>query len=233
MPKDEIVNSEIHNPDVHDAYEQIMDAIVTQKLAPSQKVSENVFSDMFGISRSISRNLIERLTAKHFLVSMSPRVTLVAPLTLLEIKQNFTLRKILLPEIFALGAQNVDYEALNTLNKQISSMMPIKDDASALQVLKTNKQLNMLLCENAGYPLMQDWAQQLEDTAMRIYWLYVKVNKTFFYSKEQVEMSFSVMKNEEPARVRKVMYDILSQTEERILNTVFSHEQFYTQDLKV
>ncbi|WP_417464646.1 GntR family transcriptional regulator [Kordiimonas sp.] len=223
----------LQQSDTEAAYELVMDAIVTQKLAPSQKVSENIFTEKFGISRAISRNLIERLIARHFLVSVSPRITVVAPLTLLEIKQSFTLRKILLPEIFALAAPKVDYPALHALNERIHGMLPPKDDAAALEVLKLNKQLNEMLCEQAGYPQMLDWARQLELTAMRIYWLYIKVTNSFFYSREQTEMSINVLQSEDPARIKRVMYDLLSQTEERILNTVFSHKQFNTQDLIV
>jgi DNA-binding GntR family transcriptional regulator len=224
---------DLQNSDARKAAELIMDAIVTQKLAPSQKVSENIFSDMFGISRTISRNLIERLIAKQFLVSVSPRVTIVAPLTLLDIKQNFTLRKVLLPAVFSLTAANVDFARLRELNKEIEAMQPILDDDTALALLKKNKELNLLLCENAGYPLMIDWARQLEDTAMRIYWLYLKTQKRFPYSSDQQGMTIDVMKSDEPNRIRTVIHDILSQTEERILNTIFSNEQFYTQDLKV
>ncbi len=222
-----------HQTDAEVAYEQVMDAIVTQQLAPSQKVSENVFTEMFGISRAVARNLIERLIARHFLVSVSPRITVVAPLTLLEIKQSFTLRKILLPEIFALAAPKVDCAALHSLNARIHAMLPPKDDATALLVLKLNKQLNETLCEQAGYPQMLDWAQQLELTAMRIYWLYIKVTNSFFYSKEQIEMSIHVLRSEDPTRIKQVMYNLLNQTEERILNTVFSHKQFNTQDLTI
>jgi DNA-binding GntR family transcriptional regulator len=224
---------DLQNSDARKAAELIMDAIVTQKLAPSQKVSENIFSEMFGISRTISRNLIERLIAKQFLVSVSPRVTIVAPLTLLDIKQNFTLRKVLLPAVFSLTAANVDFARLRELNKEIEAMQPILDDDTALALLKKNKELNLILCEHAGYPLMIDWARQLEDTAMRIYWLYLKTQKRFPYSPDQQGMTIDVMKSDEPNRIRTVIHDILSQTEERILNTIFSNEQFYTQDLKV
>jgi len=216
-----------------DAYRAIINAIVTQKLAPSQKVSENIISEMFGFSRAISRNLIERLIAKQFLVSVSPRVTQVAPLTLLEIKQNFMLRKMLLPEIVSIAAAKIDFDAVYALNEDIRKIFPIEDDEAALKVLKSNKRVNMILCENAGYPLMLDWVNQLEDTAMRIYWLYVKANKSFPYSAEQHAASFDVIKSKEPARISAIIHDMISQTEERILNTVFSHPQFYTQDLKV
>jgi len=222
---------DLQNSDARDAYEAIMDAIVTQKLAPSQKVSENILSDMFGISRTISRNMIERLIAKQFLVSISPRVTQVAPLTLMDIKQNFTLRKVLLPAIFSLTAAKVDLEALKLLNKDIEAMQPVTDDSGALELLKKNKQMNLTLVEDAGYPLMIEWAHQLEDTAMRIYWLYLKTQKRLPYSSDQQGMTIDAMKMDEPTRLKAVIQEVLNQTEERILATIFSNEQFYTQNL--
>lgn len=228
-----MVKAPAQDNDTEDAYEVIMDAIVTQKLTPSQKVSENILSDMFGISRTVARNLIERLAAQQFLVSLSPRVTQVAPLTLLEVKQNFTLRKILLPEIISLTGAKADFEKLNSLNQLIKTSLPVNDDLSALKILKANKQLNLTLCKPAGYPLMQDWVRQLEDTAMRIYWLYVKTNKKFPYSSAQQGDMFDVIKADEPARTHKLIYESISQSEDRILNAIFSHEQFYTQDLLV
>jgi len=224
---------DLQNSDAQAAYQTIMDAIVTQKLAPSQKVSENILSDMFGISRTISRNLIERLIAKQFLVSMSPRVTLVAPLTLLDIKQNFTLRNVLLPAIFSITAPKVDFETLKRLNQEIEAAQPVTDDDAALELLKKNKKMNLTMVEDAGYPLMVEWARQLEDTAMRIYWLYLKTQKRLPYSSDHQGMTIEVMKNGEPSRLRAVIQDILNQTEERILATIFAKEQFYTQDLKV
>jgi len=221
------------NIDLEAAYETVMDAIVTQKLPPSQKVSENIFSDMFGISRTVARTLIERLITKHFLVSLSPRVTQVAPLTLLEIKQNFTLRKIFIPEIVSLAGANADFQKLGRLNKKIQKLLPIKDDQSALEILKANRELNLAFCYPSGYPLLYDWARQLEDTAMRIYWLYVKTNKSFPYSSEQQNILFDVMKMDDPKKIHKTCLDVILQSEERILNAVFSHEQFYTQDLLI
>ncbi len=221
------------NKDALDAYEIIMDAIVTQKLPPSQKVSENILSDMFGLSRTISRNLIERLMAQQFLVSLSPRVTQVAPLTLMEIKQNFALRKILLPEIAAISGAKVDFKELNNLNDKLQNLLTAQDDQSALEFLKINKELNLTLCYPAQYPLMHEWVGQLEDMAMRIYWLYIKTTNSFPYSNEQQKITFDIMKSDEPRKIQKALHNMISQTEDRILNAIFTHEQFYTQDLLV
>ncbi len=225
--------NEQRNSDLNHANELVIDAIVTQKLAPSQKVSENILSDMFDISRTVSRNLIERLLAQQFLVSLSPRVTQVAPLTLLDVKQNFALRKILLPEIAFFAATNIEFDKLDHLKNQIEDLLPIEDDDGALKVLKLNKELNLTIGKNAGYPLMLEWARQLEDMAMRVYWLYVKTHKKFPYSNEQQTSILNIMKTNDPAKIQKASFSMLSQTEEIILNAILSHDQFYTQDLKI
>ncbi len=219
--------------DLDTASNIIMDAIVTQALAPGQKVSENILSDSFGISRTISRNLIERLIAKQFLTTVSQRVTQVSALTLLDIKQNFILRKILIPEIFSLASTNIDYEHVRALNLRIESLIPIKGDSAALAILKTNKELNIAICQKSSYPLMLDWAEQLEDMAMRIYWLYIKTTKQLPFSNEQQATIMDISRSGDTATVRRALHDMLSQTEDRILNAIFSHEQFYTQNLTV
>lgn len=219
--------------DADQAYGIVLDAIVTQELAPSQKVSENILSQQFGISRTVARNLIERLIAKQFLVTVSPRVTKVAPLTLMEIKQNFLLRKLLLPDVISMAAPNVNYQAIYDLNEKLQSKLPVKGDADALELLKINREMNLSLCQQAGYPLMIEWIRQLEDMAMRIYWLYIKTQQNFPYSSEHQRTVFDVMRSDDSKRIRQTIRDVLAQTEDRILNAVFSHEQLYTQDLKV
>lgn len=216
-----------------DYYRVIMDAIVTQELAPSQKVSENILSDMFGISRTAARNLIERLVAQQFLISPSPRITQVAPLTLLDIRQNFTLRKIIMPEVIPMAGSNIDFELIKELDSEIRQSAPIDSDDKALSLLKANKQLNMALIEPLGYPLMKEWINQLEDITMRIYWIYIKTKKAFPYASNQQSSVLSMLESDEPSKVKQFITDIISQTEERVLNVIFSNEQFYKQDLTV
>lgn len=219
--------------DSTDPYGIIMDAIVTQRLPPSYKVSENILSDTFNISRAVARNMMERLVAQHFLVAQSPRVTLVAPLTLLEIRQNFILRRMLLPEVISIAGAKVDFEKISQLNKKIEEMIPFNDDETALMLLKTNKEINLTLCEAAGYPLMVDWIRQLEDTAMRIYWLYIKTKQSFPYSSEQQGVVIDIVRSDDSKRIHACISDMIVQTEERVLNAIFQNKQFYTQDLIV
>lgn len=215
------------------AYELIMDAIITQKLRPRQKVSENILVELFDLSRTVSRNLMEQLTAKQFLISTSPRITQVAPLTLFEIKQNFALRKLLIPEAISLASQNINLDKVRAINKKLEKEKSVKNDALALKSLKENRKLNLMLCDSAHYPIMSEWTRQLEDTAMRIYWLFIKIKKAYPFSTAHHERLFSLIQEGDQDKIRTVSRENLDHTEELILNAIFSHEQLYTQDLKV
>lgn len=215
------------------AYDVIMDAIVTQKLAPSQKVSENILTDMFDISRTTARNIMEQLTAQQFLVSVSPRITRVAPLTLLDVKQNFAMRKILQPEIFAMAASQVDADEIARMNENTSHKAPLDNDDFALKVLKANKQFNLNMAQQVKYPLMLHWVRQLEDTTMRIYWLYVKLKQTLPYSWEHQRALVEAIRKDASDDIRAQVHKILVSSEERVLDAVFMHDQLYTQDLKI
>ncbi|WP_297730329.1 GntR family transcriptional regulator [uncultured Maricaulis sp.] len=215
------------------AYDVIMDAIVTQKLAPSQKVSENILTEMFEISRTTARNIMEQLTAQQFLVSVSPRITRVAPLTLLDVKQNFAMRKMLQPEIFAMAASQVNHAQISRMNEETSHSVPVEDDAHALRLLKANKQFNVFMAQQVKYPLLIHWIRQLEDTTMRIYWLYVKMNRTMPYTWEHQRALVEAIKRDASSDIREQVHKILSSSEERLLDAIFMHDQMYMQDLKI
>lgn len=215
-----------------EAYNTIMDAIVTQRLAPSQKVSENILTDMFDISRTTARNVMEQLTAQQFLVSVSPRITRVAPLTLMDVKQNFAMRKILQPNVFAMAAGQVDYERFVELNDATAQNGPIESDESALKLLKANKKFNLYVAKQVQYPLMIHWVRQLEDTAMRIYWLYIKMKGSLPYTWEHQRALLAAVQRDEVSEVRSQTFKILSLCEERVLEALFLHDQLLSQDLR-
>ena len=219
--------------DGSDVYEEIMDAIVTQRLAPSQKVSENILTDMFGISRTAARNTMEQLTAQQFLLSVSPRITRVAPLTLLDVKQNFAMRKMLQPQVFSLAAAQVDFEKFTKLNEATAHDGPITDDKMALRVLKANKRFNVYVAECVKYPLLIHWISQIEDTTMRIYWLYVKMKGALPFTLGHQNELMDAIKEDRADDISDRVRKILTISEERVLDAIFLHDQLYTQDLRL
>jgi len=213
---------------------QVKDAIISQKLAPGQKITETGLAELLSTSRTVARGLIEQLTAQSFLVSISPRMTRVSPLTITSIKENFMLRRMILPELISASITSVDMDDLSALNKAIETMNVDKDDDDqVLDLLRLNRKFNLMLFAGSKYQLPVSWAKLLEDMAMRIYWIYVKQHGKLPFSATQHENQIKAMQEDDPKRVQAIARKILTQNEDRILSAVLSSDHFHSHDLIV
>lgn len=224
------IQVETDSPEV---YDRIMDAIVTQRLAPGQKVSENILTKMFAISRTAARNVMEQMTAQQFMVSLSPRITRVSPLTLIDVKQNFTIRKMLEPGILSMIATQIDDAEFSKLNNAIFHDAPLVNEEDILRILKANRAFNLYIAQQTKYPLLINWARQLEDTTMRIYWIYIKLTKSMPYHLEQHTDLVALVKNNQIDEIRRHVLMMISMSEDRVLNAIFLHGKFNVHNLSV
>lgn len=213
---------------------QLKDAIVCQKLAPGQKVTETGLASMLSTSRTVARSLMEQLIVQDFLVSVSARMTRVAPLTIVSIKENFLLRRMIMPELVAMSIASVDPDAIADMNKQIQSKtVDPGSDEQVLELLRLNRQFNLMLIEGCKYQLPVAWARLLEDMAMRIYWIYVKQHGELPFAASQHDSQITAMRDDDPKQVEKIVRKILNQNEDRILKAVFASDHLYAHDLVV
>ncbi len=211
---------------------KIKDAIVCQELVPGQKITEHVITDMYGTTRTMARSLIEKLTAQNFLISVSPRITQVAPLTVLSIKENFLLRKMLVPDLVAMSSPHIDLDALASLNKEMAeTRVDSSNPEEVLQLVRKNRDYNQFTVVNMRYRLLTSWIELLEDIAMRIYWLYVKLHGQLPFNPSTQLKLFDAIKNDDTDTARVVVRELLDQNEDRILHSIFADDRFSSQDL--
>ena len=211
---------------------KMKDAIVCQTLKPSQKVTEYSIAEMFGTTRTMAKGLMAQLTAQSFLVAISPRITRVAPLTVANIKENFLLRKLLIPELVAMSAPHIDIRAIEDVNSSIAeATADPENEQEVLSVLRLNHSYNLLTVTGISYELPIAWARLLEDMAMRIYWLYVREQGQLpFFTHTQGQIVKAIADGDTNA-IKQLVRASLDESEERILTSIFSSEKFYDQDL--
>jgi len=213
---------------------RLKDVIVSQKLAPGTKVTETGIADLLSTSRTVARRLMDQLTVQEFLVSISPRMTRVSPLTVTSIKENFLLRKMILPELFSMSISNIDIDAMSKLNNKIIAMDVDKDDDSeVLKLLRLNREYNLAFLAGSKFRLPVTWATLLEDMAMRIYWIYVKQNGQLPFAASRHESLLKTLQEDNPKRVQSDARKILTENEALILSAVYANDDFNSQDLIV
>ena len=220
--------------DESDLRRRLKDAIICQRLTPGQKVTETGLAELLSTSRTMARSLMEQLIVQEFLVSVSPRMTRVSPLTIISIKENFLLRRLMLPELVAMSISSVDLSAMAKMNNKIhAKQVDRNNNDQVLKLLRLNREFNLMLIEGSKYRLPVRWARLLEDMAMRIYWIYVKQHGKLPFAASQHESQIKAMADDNPKRVESIVRKILTQNEERILNAVFSSDHFFSHDLVV
>lgn len=216
-----------------DVFDRIMDAIVMQRLAPGQKVSENILTRMFGISRTAARNAMEQMTAQQFMVSTSPRITRIAPLTLRDVKENFSIRKMMEPSILSMISPQIEEAEFKRRNDAIFHEGPILTDEDALRVLKANRNFNLYIAQQTQFQLLISWIRQLEETTMRIYWIYIKLTKSLPYPWEQHKSLLDLVKNNQTDEIRRHTLMMISSCEDRVLHAIFTHGKLNAHSLSL
>ncbi len=206
-----------------EVYGRIMDAIVTQRLAPGQKVSENILTRMFDISRTAARNAMEQMTAQQFMESPSPRITRISSLTLKDVKENFMIRKMVEPSVLSMISPHIEEAEFRRRNDALLHEGPIDSDADALRLLKANRDFNIYIAQQTQFPLLISWIRQLEETTMRIYWIYIKLTKSLPYQWEQHRGLLDLVKENQTDEIRRYTIMMISSCEDRVLNAIFTH----------
>ncbi|ART80196.1 GntR family transcriptional regulator [Oceanisphaera avium] len=106
-------------------YEYIFDAILEQRLAPGTKLSEEALGEIFGVSRTIIRRALLRLSHEQ-VVSIRPnRGAVVAAPSVEEAKQIFAARRVVELAVIELAVKNATPQSL----RRIRAMVQAEQDA--------------------------------------------------------------------------------------------------------
>ncbi|MGO1246243.1 MAG: GntR family transcriptional regulator [Oceanisphaera sp.] len=100
-------------------YEHIFDAILEQRLAPGTKLSEEALGEIFGVSRTIIRRSLLRLSHEQ-VVSIRPnRGAVVAAPSVEEAKQIFAARRVVELAVIELAVKNVTPASLERIRNLV------------------------------------------------------------------------------------------------------------------
>ncbi|MBO1518269.1 GntR family transcriptional regulator [Oceanisphaera pacifica] len=118
-------------------YEHIFDAILEQRLAPGTKLSEEALGEIFGVSRTIIRRALLRLSHEQ-VVSIRPnRGAVVAAPSVEEARQIFAARRVVELAVIELAVKNVtpaSLERIRTLVQQEQDAFDRGDRGSGIRL---------------------------------------------------------------------------------------------------
>ena len=100
-------------------YRTVFDSVMSQRLAPGTKLPEAALCELFGVSRSMVRKVLQRLAHDHIVELRPNRGAIVAVPTREETRQIFEARRALEAAIVALAAERATKADLSALRAQL------------------------------------------------------------------------------------------------------------------
>jgi DNA-binding GntR family transcriptional regulator len=100
-------------------YRAVFDSVMNQRLTPGTKLPESSLCDLFGVSRSVVRKVLQRLAHDHIVQLRPNRGASIAMPSPEETRQIFEARRGLESVIVRLAVQNATARDLTELRKQL------------------------------------------------------------------------------------------------------------------
>jgi DNA-binding GntR family transcriptional regulator len=136
------------------AYTVIKRAIVRCDLAPGSHVSESEIAEQFGLGRAAVRTALSRLSQERLLHAIPRRGHLIAPITLVDVRDVFDTRRLLEPATAARAAQSSDADGTQRLRDLETACVSARYDPNSRsdieRFLRANTALHMGIAELAN-----------------------------------------------------------------------------------
>lgn len=142
-------------------YDQVFGAILEQRLRPETKLTESELCEVFGVSRTIIRTVLLRLSLDRVVELRPNRGAIIAAPEPNEVREIFDARRLLEDGIVAQAAgkcRQVDAEALKSMSRQEHECIDAEDMSGAIRL---SGDFHLKLAEIAGNRPLRELLRQL------------------------------------------------------------------------
>lgn len=142
-------------------YDQVFSAILEQRLLPDTKLTEKDLCDVFGVSRTIIRKVLLRLSLDRVVEIRPNRGAVIAAPEPNEVREIFEARRLLEDGIVAEAARKcgaADTEALRDMSRREHACIHADDTSGAIRL---SGEFHLKLAEIAGNGPLRELLRQL------------------------------------------------------------------------
>lgn len=144
-----------------DIYEQVFDAILEQRLIPGTRLSEDKLGQLFGVSRTIIRAVLQRLAYEGVVEIQRHQGAVIARTSAEQTQQVFAARKALELEVVrnaCRGLSNEQFRHLRGLIREEQEALAQHDHGRALRL---SGELHLQLAEYSGNAFLAGFLRSL------------------------------------------------------------------------
>lgn len=142
-------------------YEQVFDALLERKLAPGTRLSEDKLGQVFGVSRTIIRKVLQRLEHEGVVEIHHNRGASVANTTPAQARQTFEARRIIELAVVRKVCKSIQPAAVTELQQLISEEQQARQNGDRARALRMSGEWHLLLANACGNEFLARFSRSL------------------------------------------------------------------------
>ena len=158
--------------DAETIYGRVVDAIMEHRLAPGRKLVEEKLAEVFGVSRTIIRQVLVRLAHEMIVTLIPNRGAFVTSPTVEEAKEVFELRRLIEPALARRLAAAGTAEQCAGLRAIIEREAVARDANDRHAIIRLSGEFHIRMAEMAGGSVMVKTMRELASLTCLIIILY-------------------------------------------------------------
>jgi len=198
-------------------YDQMMAAILEQRLTPGTKLSEDVLGEIFGVSRTVVRKVLQRLGHEKVVQILPNRGAYVAEPTPAEARDVLEARKIVESGIMRLAITKCTKADIKRLETMLDEEARSIRDGQHSRWVALSGDFHIALAEIAGNTALTDMLRELVSRTSLIHVQYQsrKIGNQSCSCDEHGEL-ISALKEKDEEKAVSLMIDHLKACEEQL-----------------
>jgi len=142
-------------------YARVFDAVLEQKLTPNKKINEEDLASIFGVSRTIIRRVLLRLSLDGAVVLHKNRGAYVAALTPDQVQELYAARRIVERGIIATACKTADEKDIKGLQDIIASEHKSSESGDRASRIRLSGEFHLEIANIADNGLLYGFLRQL------------------------------------------------------------------------
>ena len=151
---------------------EIFDAIVEQRLPPGTKLGEKALCEIFGVSRTLIRRVLQRLANEHMVASQPHRGACVARPSVEEAREVFEARRALEAHVIDRLAGGLTLADGGRLRRHLAQERQAHAAGDRRRLIRVSGEFHLLLAELAGNRAIARFLRELVSRTSLIIALY-------------------------------------------------------------
>lgn len=203
-----------------EAFAAIKRDIILCRLAPGEEVSEAKLDAAYGFGKAAIRKALARLGQEGLVTAENRHCTMIAPLSLADIKEVFLLREKIEPFAARLAAGRIDEPAMRILDEACRAGYDHGDRESEMRFLEANRRFHLAIAEASGSPRLARWMEQLHNDATRILYFSLHYSGKSMDWAHGHETLLAALVKPDPDLAEKIAHELLVESEQDVLRAV-------------